>query len=130
MRRDGNAAGQGRQMERNPERATPGIPETITIRMVDPAQLRRMTYAAHLLRAIADEPGRVEMEVEAGSSYGRVSYVTDYLCFSGRDLEIFQRVLSLATELVSCSLEDDTFVVELSFPGVFTSYKLRRETGG
>ena len=127
MRRDGNAAGQGRQMERNPERAAPGTPETITIRMVDPVQLRRMTEVARLLRGIADEPGRVEIEVEAGSSYGRVSYVTDYLCFSGRDLEIFQRVLSLATELVICGLEDDVFVVELSFSGVFTQREVRYE---
>jgi hypothetical protein len=112
-------------MERKPKRA--GMPEVITIRMVDPVQLRRMTEAARLLRSLTADPGEVEMEVESGSNYGRVSYVTGDLYFPGRDLETFQRALSLATELVICSLEDDTFVLELSFPGVFMQREVRYE---
>lgn len=67
----------------------------------------------------------MEIEAERDSNYGRVSFVTDYLCWSGRDLETFQGALSLATELVICGLEDDALMVELSFPGVFSSYEIR-----
>ncbi len=104
------------------------MPETVTVRMLDLPLFRRMTEAARLLRELADDPEKVEIEMESGSNYGRVSFVTDYLCWSGRDLETFQRAVSLATELVICSLEGDVFVVELSFPGVFSSFEVRRDT--
>ena len=67
----------------------------------------------------------MEIEAERDSNYGRVSFATDYLCWSGRDLETFQGARSRATELVICGLEDDAFMVELSFPGVFSSYEIR-----
>lgn len=122
MKRDGNGMGQDKQAKK---RGGETPPETVTVRMLDLPLFRRMTAAARLLRELADDPEKVEIEVESGSSYGRVSFVTDYLCWSGRDLETFQRALSLATELVLCSLEGEVFVVELSFPGVFSSYEIR-----
>ena len=103
-------------------------PETVTVRMLELPLFRRMTEAARLLRELADDPEKIEVAVESDSNYGRVSLETDYRCWSGRELEIFQRALSLATELVVCAMEDETFVLELSFPGVFSSYELRSGT--
>ncbi len=127
MRRDGNEMGRNKQTGAKKETDVPMMPETVTMRMLDLPLFRRMTEAARLLRELADDPEKVEIEVEGGSNYGRVSFVTDYLCWSGRDLETFQRAVSLATELVICSLEGDVFVVELSFPGVFSSFEVRRD---
>ena len=128
MKRDGNAMGWDKQSGAKKETDVPMMPETVTMRMLDLPLFQRMTEAARLLRELADDPEKVEIEVEGGSNYGRVSFVTDYLCWSGRDLETFQRAVSLATELVICSLEGDVFVVELSFPGVFSSFEARRDT--
>ena len=127
MRRDGNEMGRNKQTGAKKETDVPMMPETVTMRMLDLPLFRRMTEAARLLRELVDDPEKVEIEVEGGSNYGRVSFVTDYLCWSGRDLETFQRAVSLATELVICSLEGDVFVVELSFPGVFSSFEVRRD---
>ena len=127
MRRDGNQMGRDKQTGARKDGGAPMMPETVTMRMLDLPLFQRMTEAARLLRELADDPEKVEIEVEGGSNYGRVSFVTDYLCWSGRDLETFQRAVSLATELVICSLEGDVFVVELSFPGVFSSFEVRRD---
>ena len=127
MRRDGNQTGRDKQTGARKDGGAPMMPETVTMRMLDLPLFRRMTEAARLLRELADDPEKVEIEVEGGSNYGRVSFVTDYLCWSGRDLEAFQRAVSLATELVICSLEGDVSVVELSFPGVFSSSEVRRD---
>ena len=99
--------------------------ETVTVRVPNLDMVRRMNEAARLLRSLALSPEGVETEVDGGSDYGRVSFATDYLCFSGRDLETFQRAVYLAAELVVCALEDETFVVELSFPGIFSRYEVR-----
>lgn len=128
MRRDGNEMGRDKQTGARKDGGTPVMPETVTMRMMNLPLFRRMAEAARLLRELADDPKKVEIEVERGSNYGRVSFVTDYLCWSGRNLETFQRAVSLATELVLCSLEGDVFVVELSFPGVFSSYEVRSDT--
>ena len=128
MRRDGNDMGRDKQTGARKDGGAPMMSETVTMRMLALPLFRRMTEAAWLLRELADDPEKVEIEVESDSNYGRVSFVADYLCWSGRDLEAFQRAVSLATELVICSLEGDVFVVELSFPGVFSSFEARRDS--
>lgn len=128
MRKDGKASEENMQAQKEKGGGQANMEETITVRMLNLPMFRRMIEAARLLRNLVIEPDKVEMEVESGSNYGRVSFETDYLCWSGRDLETFQRALSLATELVICSLEGDVFVVELSFPGVFSSYEVRGGT--
>lgn len=127
MRKDGNAPEENRPVHKK-QGSEPDMAESTTVRMLNLPMFRRMTEAAHLLRNLVSEPDKVELEVESDSNYGRVSFETDYLCWSGWDLELFQRALSLATELVLCSLEGDVFVVELSFPGVFSSYEVRGGT--
>lgn len=123
MRRDSDPAARRSREEKREQ-------EVITVRALDLPHFRRMTEAARLLREIVDEPETVEIEVEAGSSYGRVSFTTAYLCLSGRDLETFQRVAALATELLICPLEDEFCAVELTFPAIFSSYELRAAADG
>ena len=122
MERDSNTARQGEQAKQRKQNDIEKLQGITAVKILDFPLFGRMKEAKRLIQKLALHPEDVEMEWERDSNYGRVSFVTDYLCWSVRDLEIFIKALSLSTELVICNLEDDTFLVELSFPGVFDSF--------